>query len=234
MSHSTAPVVTPPRLGFCVVAAVAAFALAAAVFSAIVLVALALLAPLPAEAASTGPSATVNPALKNAPGYHPPADPESMSVVLGRRINAPVVQTPFAGGTRTLDDLGRAVCRAIHFSSADSLRDLCVTEGEFGRILWREFPQSRPITGLRAEDAWLLLENRNHGGIARALQDHGGRHLRFARWERRDTIAVYRNFRLHERLTLVVLNEDGEEERLDVVRAVAERKGRFKLYSLKD
>lgn len=188
----------------------------------------------PRAAAPAGPSANVNPALRDAPGYHPPADPESMSVVIGRRTNAPAVRMLFAGGTRSLDELGRAVCHAIHHSSPDSMRDLCVTETEFERILWREFPQSRPITGLQSADAWLLLENRNLGGISRAIQDHGGRHLRFVRWERGDTVAAYRNFRLHNQLTLVVLDEAGQEERIDVVRSVAERRGRFKLYSLKD
>lgn len=192
-------------------------------------------APPAAMAASpSGPTATVNPMLKNAPGYHPPADPESMSVVVGRRTNAPTVKARFDGGTRSLDDLGRAVCRALHHSNRDTLLRLCVTGQEFERIMWREFPQSRPATGLLADDAWLLLANRNTGGISRAFQDHSGRHLRFLRWERGKAATAYRNFRLHEQLTLVALNEEGAEERLDVVRAVAERRGAFKLYSLKD
>ena len=192
-------------------------------------------APADAKASSAvGPTATVNPMLKNAPGYHPPADPESMSVAIGRRLNAPAVKAAFHGGTRSLDDLGRAVCWALHHTNRDSLTRLCVTEDEFDRIMWREFPQSRPATGLTVEDAWLLLGNRNTGGISRALQDHAGRHVRFVRWERDEAVATYRNFRLHHRLTLVVLNEQGAEERLDVVRSVAERRGVFKLYSMKD
>jgi len=170
-----------------------------------------------------GPTATVNPMLKSAPGYHPPADPESMSVQIGRRLNAPAVKAPF-----------RAVCWALHHSNRDSLVRLCVTAEEFDRIMWREFPQSRPATGLKAEDAWLLLDNRNIGGISRALQDHAGRHVRFVRWERGDEVAAYRNFTLQHKLTLVVLNEQGVEERLDVVRSVAERRGVYKLYSMKD
>jgi len=192
-------------------------------------------APASAKVSSpAGPTATVNPMLKNAPGYYPPADPESMSVVIGRRLKASAVKASFQGGTRSLDDLGRAVCWALHHSNRDSLARLCVTAEELERIMWREFPQSRPATGLTVEDAWLLLGNRNTGGISRALQDHAGRHVRFVRWERGETVATYRNFRLHHRLSLVVLNEQGAEERLDVVRSVAERRGTFKLYSMKD
>ncbi len=181
-----------------------------------------------------GPTSTVNPMLKASPGYHPPADPESMSVVIGRRTNAPAVKALFHGGTRSLDDLGRAVCRALHHSDRDTLLRLCVTAEEFERIMWREFPQSRPATGIQSEDAWLLLDNRNTGGVSRALQDHAGRHVRFVRWERAKVATAYRNFRLHEGLTLVALNDEGIEERLDMVRAVAERRGVFKLYSMKD
>ena len=184
--------------------------------------------------ADVGPTSKVNPALKAAPGYHPPADPESMSVTRGRRLNAPAVKALFTGGTRSLDELGRAVCRALHHSDRDTLIRLCVTSDEFERIMWREFPNSRPATGYQVEDAWLLLANRNTGGIARALQDHAGRHLRFVRWERGEPVDVYRNFRLHSKLTLVVLNDEGLEERVDVVRAIAERRGMFKLYSMKD
>ena len=190
--------------------------------------------PAARAASPAGPTATVNPMLKNAPGYHPPADPESMSVVIGRRANAPAIKALFVGGTRSLDDLGRAVCWALHHSNRDTLLRLCVTGEEFDRIMWREFPQSRPATGIQVDDAWLLLANRNTGGISRALQDHAGRHLRFVRWERGKPASVFRNFRLHEQLTLIALNEQGAEERIDVVRAAAERRGAFKLYSMKD
>jgi hypothetical protein len=183
---------------------------------------------------TSSPMGTVNPVLLNAPAYRPPADPESMSVVIGRRLGAPRVKESFTGGTRSLDDLGRAVCHAIHHSDRDSLVALCVTDREFSKIMWREFPQSRPITGLQWDDAYFVLDRRNGGGAGRAIQMHGGTHLRFVRWERTDTTAVYRNFRLHNGLVLVALDENGQETRLDVVRAAAERGGRFKLYALKD
>jgi hypothetical protein len=188
---------------------------------------------VPAQAPA-GPSAKVNPALKNAPGYYPPADPESMSVVYGRRLNAPEVSQKFAGGTRSMDELGIRVARALHRADRDSLQDLCVTREEFSVILWPEFPESRPITGLKADDGWFLLDARHQGGISRALATWGGQHLRFVRWERADTIMVFKNYRLHRGLTLVALDESGAETRLDFVRTVAERKGRYKLYSLKD
>src|SRR5690242_3303186 len=55
------------------------------------------------------------------PGYVPPNDPESSSVRIGRRVNAPLVSRPFTGGARSLEELGRKVCHALDYESADSL-----------------------------------------------------------------------------------------------------------------
>uniref|UniRef100_A0A832I1Y2 Uncharacterized protein n=1 Tax=Eiseniibacteriota bacterium TaxID=2212470 RepID=A0A832I1Y2_UNCEI len=219
--------------GFAAAARVAKPAALAA--AGLALAALAAAAPGDRPSEARGPIHKVNPVLLNAPGYRPPNDPESLSVVIGRRTNAPRVSIPFeAGGASSMEDLGRRVCRYLHRARRDSLRALCVTEGDFARILWREFPQSRPATGLRWEDAFALLHRRNEGGISRGLGEWGDRPLRFVRWERADTVAKYKNFKLHGGLTLVATDGDGREERLDFVRAVVERRGRFKLYSLKD
>jgi hypothetical protein len=185
-------------------------------------------------ACTSGSAAEVNPLIRSAPGYFPPDDPESKSVVLGRRENAPLVKMRFTGGTSSLEALGRAVCRALSEAERNALGGLCITREEFAGILWREFPQSRPVTGLTADDGWFLLERRNWGGIARAMGESGGRSLRFVRWERGAAPTRYKNFKLHNDLVLVVEDEGGSEQRLDVVRTVAERKGAFKLYSLKD
>jgi len=176
----------------------------------------------------------VNPALRAAPGYRPAADPDSASVRLGRRLDAPLVQARFRDGASSLDDLGRRLVHAIHHTSADSLRRLCLTRDEFAGILWREFPESRPATGLTADDAWFLLDARLRGGVSKILNELGGQHLGFLRWERTSPARGYKNFRLHNGLVLVVRDEQGREARLPHVRAVAERHGSFKLQSLRD
>lgn len=172
--------------------------------------------------------------IKDSPGYYPAVDPESASVRIGRRLGAPVASRPFEGGTRSLDDLGRAVCRALHHRDRDSLRLLAVTDDEFRDIMWQEFPQSRPATGLAWEDAWRVLDVRLIGGCNGAVQEYGGRWWEFVRFERADSIAVYKNFKLHNGLVMVVRNDLGEIERFGWLRSVAERKGRFKIYSLRD
>ncbi len=176
--------------------------------------------------------------VKDAPGYYPPSDPEANSEVTGRRENAPLVSLRFTSGTRTLEELGRTVCRYLHHSQTDSLTALCVTEREFREILWREFPQSRPAVGLTWLDAWKILWARLHAGIAHAVRDQGGHYYKFMRIEYAKTgrppIMRYRNFRMHNGLIVVVQNDEGQVERWTWLRAAIERKGRFKIYSTDD
>ena len=171
--------------------------------------------------------------VKDSPGYRPLVDPESMSVVIGRRLNAPLVSQPFTGGALSLGELGRAVVRMLNHDQADSLLGLCITESEFKNILWQEFPQSRPVTHLEWLDGWKALFVRHRGGVSGAIRDRGLEHYEFVRMESRDTVASYKNFRLHNAMVLVV-RSDGREQELRWIRSVAERKGRFKIYSTDD
>jgi hypothetical protein len=173
------------------------------------------------------------PRLEDSPGWYPIVDPESSSVALGRRVSAPLVQKPFRGGARSLDELGRAVCRGLHHSNRDSLLDLCIRDDEFRDILWREFPQSRPLTGLTWEDGWISLDQRLRSGVSGAVGDYGGDDWGFVRFER-DSIATFKNFRLHMGLRLVAIDDEGKTVPMYWLRSVAERKGRFKIYSTDD
>ncbi len=171
--------------------------------------------------------------LEDSPGWYPIVDPESTAVTLGRRANAPLVSRPFAGGARSLDELGRLACRALHHSDRDSLLALCVCDDEFRDIMWREFPQSRPITGLTWEDGWTSLDQRLRSGVSGAVGDHGGQDWTFLALES-DSTALYRNFRLHLRVRLMAIDDEGRTIRMTWLRAIAERKGRFKIYSTDD
>jgi len=171
--------------------------------------------------------------VKDSPGFVPLVDPESMSVKIGRRLNAPVVSQPFLGGTRSMDELGRTVVRHLNRSAPDSLLALCVSESEFRNILWREFPQSRPVTHLEWIDGWRALYIRHRGGVTGAIRDKGDHYYEYVRTESRDTTAIYRNFRLHNAIVLVV-KVNGQEQELRWLRSIAERKGRFKIYSTGD
>jgi hypothetical protein len=181
--------------------------------------------------AATPPKPTYR--LEDSPGWYPAVDPESMSVAIGRRTNAPIVGKPFRGGARSLEGLGRAVCRALNQRSGDSLLVLCITDDEFRDVLWREFPQSRPATGLTWEDGWISLSQRLIAGCSAAAHEHGGEQLEFVRFTA-DSVARYKNFKLYSRLTLYARDAQGRVQPMRWVRGIAERSGRFKIYSTDD
>jgi hypothetical protein len=190
------------------------------------LVALACAALAPGSAAATS--------VRDTPGYVPLADPDSAAERLGRRPGAPAVSMPFKGGAKSLEALGRAICGALHGDTPDSLLRLCVSEDEFRDILWPEFPQSRPATGLRWDDAWPVLWGRLNGGSVSEVLEHGSRVYTLLRVEQTGATAEYRNFKLHPGLVIVARDDQGQERRFDWIRSVAERKGRFKVYSMRD
>ena len=171
--------------------------------------------------------------VQDSPGYVPPADPESASVRTGRRA-AKMIDLPLTGGRRSLDALARAIVAALGTPSADSLFALCVTKEEFTKILWPEFPQSRPATGWSGDDAWMVLYPRLHSGAKDAWIDARDHRYRFVRMERAEPARPYTNFRLHDGITIVVLDELDQTQRLTFVRSLVERKGVFKIYSLDD
>ena len=171
--------------------------------------------------------------LKNSPDYWRPHDPESVSVFLGRRPNAPLVRMPFTNGAKSLNELGRRVCRALHRPDYDSLRTLCVSDSEFRVILWPEFPQSRPATGLTWQDAWLFLSARLHAGCSHAVRDHGGHVYEFVGFIA-DSVAHYKNFTLYSQLHMNVRDDEKQAQEWSWLKAIVERKGSFKIYSTQD
>jgi len=183
-----------------------------------------LLAQAPAHASS----------VHDTPGYVPLADPDSAAERLGRRPNVLLVSMPFTGGAKSLEALGRAVCGALHGDTPDSLLRLCVSEAEFRDILWPEFPQSRPATGLHWDDAWPVLWGRLNGGSVSAVRERGSRVYTLLRVEQAGATQEYRNFKLHPGFVIVARDDEGHEQRFDWIRSVAERKGRFKIYSMRD
>ena len=192
------------------------------------------LAMAASHAVTSGSAPALATSVKDSPGYVPIVDPESSAVAIGRRLNAPVVRSPFTGGAPSLNELGRQVCRIFDRTpDLDTLMRLTISEQEFRDILWREFPQSRPATGLTWEDGWRVLHVRLLNGCNSALHEFGGRPCEFVRIEAA-SVATYKNFKLHNGITIVTRDAAGQEVRHNWLRSVAERKGRFKIYSVRD
>ena len=171
--------------------------------------------------------------VRDMPGYVPLVDQESSAVRLGRRVNAPLVSMPFKGGARSLKGLGVTILRELEHQDRDSLLTLLVTDKEFRDILWPEFPQSRPVTGLRYDDAWKILYARMHAGCMHALRDYGGNKYQFVSITT-DSVMKYKNFTMYSRIKLTAIGPDGGLASMTWLRAVVERKGLVKIYSTED
>lgn len=195
-------------------------------------------APTMSRGAGVGPSSPTPPkhliSVRDSPGYVPLVDPDSMAEKLGRRPSAEIVKELFTGGGRSLDDLGKLICRALHRDDPDSMMALCVTSAEFRTILWPEFPQSRPATGLRWDDAWQILWGRLNGGSVSSTREFGGHYYTFVGFEPTPAVVPYKNFKLHNGVTVVAKSDDGTTQRFRFIRSIAERKGRYKIYSMAD
>ena len=184
-------------------------------------------------APSSAPPRVYDSWLEGRPGYYPPSDPESLSVITGRR-ESKLVDLPFAGGRDSLAGLGRAVLAALASQRADSLAALCISRREFEQILWLDFPESRPVTGLTAMDGWRPLSMRLSSGIAGALSEYGGAPLAYESVTVASGVKEYQNFRLHRGIVIAARDTTGAPVEVRFVRSIAEREGRFKIYSTDD
>ena len=171
--------------------------------------------------------------VRDSPGWVPANDPDSLDEVLGRRRNAKAVKMEFHGGPKSFDEMGRAVLGALHSGRPESLMALSLRSDEFRIILWPEFPQSRPATGLRWDDAWPVLWGHLNGGSIQAVREAEGHDYTLVDIHKART-REYRNFKLHEGITVTARDNEGALVTFSFIRAIAERKGRFRIYSMRD
>jgi len=156
-----------------------------------------------------------------------------MSVITGRRQARPVAGE-FAGGAPAFEALLQAVFVAIERNDEQTLHALRVTRAEFEGFLWPEFPQSRPITNIQPEDAWAFVQNGSLAGAGRALGSLGGRRFTVKSIASSGPLP-YTNFTLWRDIVITARDESsGEIQTLRFLPAVAERRGRFKVFSYKD
>jgi hypothetical protein len=169
----------------------------------------------------------------NAPGYVPPDDPESLSVVTGRR-DAPPIDMEVTGGAHSQEALARLLLEALQVGDEHALHALRLTRAEFSTILWPELPESRPITHITVDDAWEMSNGQSLSGVSRAVSAYGSHQLEFVRLESSEPIA-YRNFSLLRQVIIVCQDwSTGGEVRLKFASSFLERHGRYKVVTFRD
>ena len=156
-----------------------------------------------------------------------------MSVVTGRR-EAPLVAGEFEGGMPSLLSLVEAALDAARRGDEETLHRLRATRGEFERYLWREFPQSRPVTNITAADAWSSMSQSSLTGANRAVAAWRGRNLEIVKVESSGRMP-FSNFTMWR--DVVVTARDavtGDLHQIAFLPAVVERQGRHKVFTYKD
>ena len=172
-------------------------------------------------------------AFEGRPGYVPPNDPEAHSIVTGRR-EAPRVDREFAGGASSAEELAQQILDALRDGDPKTLDGLRIDRDEFADVLWPEFPASRPITRLKADDAWFFLDADCIKGKNLAIYEYGGMDLQFDRVVFDVGKAPYRNFTLFDGARILTHRADGTQVALAFAPTFAERDGTWKVYCYKD
>jgi len=171
--------------------------------------------------------------LERSPGYYPPPDPESLSVARGKRDAKPV-DMEISGGATSEKGLVHMLLVGLRAKDAQALQVLRVTRHEFATIFWPEFPQSRPVTNITADDAWEFQIAQNGSGVNRAIGNVGGRELELVQVEH-DAFVEYTNFKMCSNVRITVRDVvTGEVSVLRFAPSFVERHGRWKVLVYKD
>lgn len=171
--------------------------------------------------------------LEQSPGYYPPPDPESLSVVRGRRDARPV-SVELTGGAASVKGLVALVLAGLSAKDGQALQELRVTKAEFATIFWPEFPQSRPVTNITVDDAWEMQITQNGSGVNRTISEHGGKQLELIRVDH-DPAIPYTNFKMYSNVRIVTRDvATGEQVVLRFAPSFVERHGRYKVLIYKD
>jgi hypothetical protein len=171
--------------------------------------------------------------LENSPGYTPPNDPEADAVRAGKRKVGPI-HIPFTGGAGSSEALAEAILDGLARGDRHTLHELLITQAEFSQILWPEFPESRPITNIRAEDAWEFHHREANKGLGKGLSQWAGQRLQLRGISCEIGKMPFTNFTLYKGVVLHVLTESGEPQDIAFAEYFAERDGVWKVYLYKE
>jgi hypothetical protein len=145
-----------------------------------------------------------------------------------------VIDAELANGYPSAAALAEAILEGVNENDVEALRRLIVSFDEFKTILWPEFPESRPSTKIRAEDAWDFLFRGNLSGSSRGVHDWAIEPLSLDHLSYAVGLTPYSNFNLYRGMTIHAKTADGRAVALDFTRTIVERNGRWKVYRYSD
>ena len=138
---------------------------------------------------------------------------------------------PVAGTLPSPESLASAVLEAIAVRDDGRLRDLALTEAEFGARIWPELPASRPERNLTADYVWKDLAQKSEASRRSLMARLGGRRLVLRSVDFAGETTDYKTFSVSRKTELVVADEDGAEQRLRVFGSILRADGGVKVFS---
>ena len=186
----------------------------------------------PARSWNPGQPAYRSP-LEQSPGYKKLDDPEAEATITGRRKAGPT-DAQFDGGASSATELAEVIVGCINLNDYMGLRDMQITFEEFRDILWPEFPQSRPATNVKAEDAWEVLLHSSVTGARRALSEWSNQDLAFEALSFEQGWTRYANFNLYLGVRIHARTPTGSLVEIKYADGFVERGGVWKVYMYRD
>lgn len=128
----------------------------------------------------------------------------------------------------TLEKLAKATIKALNDSSKVKLNELRVSREEYEHVTWVRVP-SELHTNVTVDMAWEWVERDSKVAIRRALNDLGGKGLRFDSLYVLDGVMEYPLIRIHRDVRIVATDRAGEVHDFKFLNVVAEVESRFKV-----
>lgn len=141
---------------------------------------------------------------------------------------------PLHGAHATVPDLIAAVLDAASSGDVQALRRLRVSEAEHRDVLWPELDASRPERNVPVGFAWSQLEQKSRRGERTLMEGLRGGSWRVESVTFGEPVDAYRTFSLHGGTRVVARDARGRVAHIDLIGAVVERAGRYKLLNYRE
>lgn len=137
---------------------------------------------------------------------------------------------PLAHTASSPQTLGAAVLEALQRRDRTTLDALALSETEFRDHVWPQLPASRPERNLPFSYVWGDLHQKSDVGLARTLEQHGGKRYELVSVEFAGE-TDYVTYRVHRDARFRVRAESGAVEPLRVCGSMLEKDGTWKIFS---
>ncbi len=134
----------------------------------------------------------------------------------------------------SIEDLAEEVLKAVASNDPEALLKLRVSEKEFRKFLWPEFPASQPKMNVPFGFAWDNLNQKSEKAARRALSKYGGGKYRFESIYFQEKTETYDSFKLYSQSVLLVRDPEGAVQEFDFCGSIVERNGEYKFLSYRD